>query len=62
MDNGPWGVYASFAYTYDPAGHVLTETDLGGTTDKYIYDSLYRLTLETISDPSSGDSTYAYVV
>ena len=30
VDSGPWGVYASFAYTYYPAGQVHTETDLGG--------------------------------
>ena len=44
------------------AGHVLTETDLGGATDKYNYDSLYRLTGESISDPDPavGSSSYGY--
>ena len=32
-DSGPFGVYASFAYTYDLAALVRTETDLGGATD-----------------------------
>ena len=57
VDTGPSSVvYASFAYTYDLAGHVLMETDLGGRTVMYSYDSLYRLAGESISDPASGDS------
>ena len=60
VDSGPWGAYASFAYTYDPAGHVLTETDLGGATDKYTYDSLYRLTGESIAVPDAVTRTLTW--
>ena len=58
VDNGPSGVIASFAYTYDPAGHVLTETDLNDTTYTYTYDALYRVTQETIS--GIGTLTWTY--
>ena len=50
----------SFAYTYDPAGHVLTETDTSGRLDTYSYDSLYRVTQQSITDPSAGNSSISY--
>ena len=56
----PSGVIASFAYTYDLAGHILTETDLTGRVDIYSYDYLYRLTQQSISDPSLGSRTLTW--
>ena len=45
-----------------PGRACLSETDLGGATDKYTYDSLYRLTGESISDPDPavGSRSYGY--
>ena len=62
IDSGPFGVYASFAYTYYPPGKCTRKRISGGGTDTYSYDNLYRLTEQAISDPSLGNSTYLYVV
>src|SRR5690349_11947163 len=40
---------ASYAYTLDAAGHRLSVSELSGRTVNYGYDSLYRLTSETIA-------------
>ena len=39
---------------------MQTETDLGGRTDTYTSDSLYRFIEQAISDPSSGNSSYVF--
>jgi RHS repeat-associated protein len=54
---------ANFAYTLGPTGNrlALTETN-DGTIRSYswAYDSLYRLTQETLSGGTSGTLTYGY--
>ena len=60
VDTGPLGVYASFAYTDDRAGHVPTETDLNGRTDTYTYDNLYRLTQQSISQLGTSTRTLTW--
>ena len=60
VDTGPSGVYASFAYTDDRAGHVPTETDLNGRTDTYTYDNLYRLTQQSISQLGTSTRTLTW--
>lgn len=45
----------------DPAGNRLSVTEISGRTASYTYDSLYRLTGETISqDPSGNNGTADY--
>jgi YD repeat-containing protein len=54
---------AGYAYTLDAAGHRTSVSDLSGRTVNYGYDSIYRLTSETIaSDPNAvnGAITYTY--
>jgi YD repeat-containing protein len=51
---GASGVIASYAYTLDAAGHRTAVAELSWRTVNYGYDTIYRLTSETIaSDPSS---------
>jgi YD repeat-containing protein len=51
---GASGVIASYAYTLDAAGHRTAVAELSGRTVNYGYDTIYRLTSETLaSDPSS---------
>ena len=40
-------------YTYDANGNLLTESDPNGNTTTYAYDSLNRLTGETVTNSSS---------
>ena len=52
-----------YTYTLDAAGHRTGVTELSGRTVNYGYDSIYRLTSETIaSDPNAvnGAATYTY--
>jgi RHS repeat-associated protein len=54
---------ASYTYTLGAAGNRLTVAELSGRNVVYGYDSLYRLTSETVaSDPHSknGASSYTY--
>ena len=60
VDSGASGTVASFAYTYDLGGHILTEADLSGRVDSYIYDNLYRVTQQSIADPIAGASSLTY--
>ena len=53
---------ASYAYTLDAAGHRLSVSELSGRTVNYGYDSLYRLTSETIaSDPGAERDRRVYL-
>jgi len=45
---------ASYGYTLDAAGHRTGVTELSGRTVGYGYDSIYRLTNETIASDPSG--------
>jgi YD repeat-containing protein len=45
---------ASYAYTLGPAGNRLTVAELSGRNVVYGYDSMYRLTSETVSADSHG--------
>ena len=60
VDTGSSGTIASFAYTYDSDGNVLTETDFGGRTDTFQYDRLHRLIQQSVTDPVAGNSSYTY--
>jgi YD repeat-containing protein len=59
--NNNSGPIASYAYTLDPAGHRTKVTELSGRTVQYGYDSLYRLTSETISGAASQNGAISYV-
>jgi YD repeat-containing protein len=59
--NNSSGAIASYAYTLDPAGHRTQVTELSGRTVQYGYDSLYRLTSETISGAVSQNGAIGYV-
>ena len=53
---------ASYAYTLDAAGHRTGVTELSGRTVSYGYDSIYRLTSETIAgDPNNVNGSASYV-
>jgi len=61
--NGAAGTVASYGYTLDAAGHRTAVAELSGRTVSYGYDSIYRLTNETIaSDPNNvnGAASYTY--
>ena len=49
----------SFDYTLDNVGNRTQIVELGRTLD-YVYDDLYRLTEEAITDPTNGDVTFNY--
>jgi YD repeat-containing protein len=54
---------ASYGYTLDAAGHRLSVSGLSGRKVNYSYDTIYRLTNETIaSDPNgmNGAVSYSY--
>ncbi len=55
---------ASYIYTLGATGNRLSVTELNGRTADYVYDDLYRLTKETVSnDPlvsSNGAVNYTY--
>jgi RHS repeat-associated protein len=53
---------ASYAYTLDAAGHRLSVSELSGRGVNYGYDSIYRLTSETIAgDPNNVNGAASYV-
>src|SRR5438045_9588633 len=53
---------ASYGYTLDVAGHRTQVTELSGRTVNYGYDSIYRLTSETIAgDPNNVNGAASYV-
>jgi hypothetical protein len=53
---------ASYAYTLGAAGHRLSVSELSGRTVNYGYDSIYRLTNETIAgDPNNVNGAASYV-
>jgi RHS repeat-associated protein len=57
--NGP---LSSYAYTLGAAGNRLTVAELSGRTVNYGYDSLYRLTSETVTaDPHNNNVTNGYL-
>ena len=61
--NNSTAAIESYAYTLDAAGHRLSVSELSGRTVNYGYDSIYRLTNETIaSDPHgiNGAVNYTY--
>jgi len=52
---------SNYAYTLGAAGNRLTVAELSGRTVNYGYDSLYRLTTETVTaDPSNHNFTNAF--
>jgi RHS repeat-associated protein len=51
--NGPSGAITSYQQTFSYSGRKLSATELSGRAANYTYDSIYRLTNETIS----GDAT-----
>jgi hypothetical protein len=52
---------SSYTYTLGPAGNRTSVAELSGRTVNYGYDSLYRLTSESISaDPHSKNGTVGY--
>ncbi len=52
---------ASYAYTLGPAGNRLSVTEQTGRVVNYTYDSLYRLTSETIAnDPATINGAVSY--
>src|SRR5207302_3451129 len=52
---------ASYGYTLGPAGNRTAVTEFGGRQVNYSYDSLYRLTGETVLGSSvSGSIGYTY--
>src|SRR5690606_6025401 len=54
---------ANYAYALGPAGHRLSVDELSGRRVEWRYDSLYRLTNETISNAPAGSAngTIGYV-
>jgi len=57
------GALSSYTYTLGPAGNRTSVAELSGRIVTYGYDSLYRLTSETVSgDPASknGEINYTY--
>jgi YD repeat-containing protein len=51
-----------YNYTLDAAGHRTQVTELSGRTVNYGYDSIYRLTSETIAgDPNNVNGAASYV-
>jgi RHS repeat-associated protein len=54
-------VISNYAYALGAAGNRLTVAELSGRVVGYAYDSLYRLTAETVtSDPSGKNGTIGY--
>jgi RHS repeat-associated protein len=51
---------ASYGYALGPAGNRTSVAEFGGRRVDYTYDSLYRLTVETISGAIGGTTTYSY--
>jgi RHS repeat-associated protein len=52
---------SNYAYTLGLAGNRLTVAELSGRAVNYGYDSLYRLTTETVtSDPHNNDGAISY--
>jgi RHS repeat-associated protein len=55
---------ARFGYSLGPSGNRLSVTELSGRMVAYVYDSLYRLTTESVAaDPvaaNNGSTSYAY--
>jgi RHS repeat-associated protein len=52
---------SNYAYTLGPAGNRLTVAELSGRAVAYAYDSLYRLTSETVtSDPGGKNGSIGY--
>jgi RHS repeat-associated protein len=51
---------ASYSYTLGPTGNRTAVAELSGRRVDYTYDSLYRLTVETITGAVGGTTTYAY--
>lgn len=45
---------ASFVYTLAPAGNRIRIDELGGVSQAYGYDDLYRLDAETVEDPAGA--------
>jgi RHS repeat-associated protein len=53
--------FSNYAYTLGLAGNRLTVAELSGRTVNHGYDSLYRLTSETVTaDPHNNDGTGSY--
>lgn len=64
-NTGPVGLISSYTYTLGPAGNRLQVVEAGaattGRTVAYAYDTVYRLTQETIDEPGTvNDQTIAY--
>ena len=52
---------SNYAYTLGAAGNRLTVAELSGRTVNYAYDSLYRLTSETVAnDPANKNAAVSY--
>jgi RHS repeat-associated protein len=54
-------VLSSYAYTLDRAGYRTQIIEQDGRTSSYLYDDLYRLTEEKITDPTYGNRMTDYV-
>src|SRR6266850_4489481 len=54
--NTPVSQLASYSYTLGAAGNRTAVTELSGRRVNYIYDDLYRLTSESISNDPHGVS------
>ena len=54
---------SNYAYTLGPTGNKLTVAELSGRAVAYAYDSLYRLTSETVTgDPSGKNGLVGYTL
>jgi RHS repeat-associated protein len=60
VNDGPSGVISSYRYTLDPAGNRTEVVEDTGRTVDYVYDGLYRLVGEHITDAVAGNRTIDY--
>jgi fibro-slime domain-containing protein/RHS repeat-associated protein len=60
---GPSGIIVSYRYTLDKTGNRTAVVEQDGRRVEYSYDTLYRLTQETIYDPgaTAPSRTIAYI-
>jgi RHS repeat-associated protein len=56
----PAAVVQSYAYTLGPAGHRTQVQEADGTVRQYSYDSLYRLTTESVVGSTTYTKTFTY--
>lgn len=59
--NADGDLLSRYEYTLDDVGNRLTLEENTGRTVAYVYDDLYRLTQESITDPNNGNQVTNYV-